>query len=519
MSVVPFLRLFELLLEEAAHRADALRIIPVVVADLRPYEELVAEIVRSSTGAYLSAERCAEGVIGTADPDLAAVLEALTITEGEAVRRVVIETTDARVAVRFAGSSGTLPLTTEGHRAFLGALSSLFSEELRKVPLGVLWFNEAPMDSNLQRVIWTFLTEQLEMHRIGELRTLVLLVQATLDHARHCEQPTSARFYVTADDCRVRHDLRADSVIISSLAKLERMPVIFLGAGFSHSSGLPLGDELRNQALRTLTDPTLSVEEQIRRFHAYVAQTGRLLPDEEHMDAETFAGRLTVERVLREELQHLGAARSRTLAFLRDKNDAALRAPGRAVRSLHRLLLSDRRVALATVNFDTLVESGREDRVEIFATRDEFARATDYIRRYREGTVAKKPLLKLHGTITNPDSVVANIETMQLGLPTEQREALRALLAPPEVAPWIYVGYSMRDYDVRNALLLEEFGKGTEEFWIAPFPDPSAARFARDHRTTIWARREPEPRAEFSQRAVTQTADVFFEQLLSHWGL
>lgn len=286
---------------------------------------------------------------------------------------------------------------------------------------------------------------------------------------------------------------------------------MFLGAGFSVSSGLPLGNKLRDEALGEFlnSDGSSSHSQLAEQFLNYIRDHRRFASqDEEEITVEEFRESLTLERVLREELhRHRDSATSPTLLALGQRNDEVVGSPEMAVRELYKIIKHNRSsLVLVTVNFDTLVEAGGG--VEVFASERDFDRFSSYLKQYREkgGSV---PLLKLHGTLQDLDTVVVTVDQTAEGLATSKVRALRELIDPNQPVQWAYIGYSARDPDVTGILGLAEFREGIEESWVSPFPDPSARHFFDGHR--------PNPGRTFWQRSITETADEFMRQLSSIW--
>ncbi len=200
---------------------------------------------------------------------------------------------------------------------------------------------------------------------------------------------------------------------------------------------------------------------------------------------------------------------SPTIAALKDKNDAAVRAPGRAVEAIWELIHGGHQLVVVTVNFDTLVEHRGATKVFSGEDFDEFSSYLDgYITRGGE-----VPVLKLHGTIGTPETIIGTVDQYAMGLALPKARALRKLLAAVDGRPtrWVYVGYSMRDPDVTNILGGREFGEGLDEMWVSPFPISTARRFSEE-------RRHFGNGPDFWQRSITVTADAFFSELSRAWS-
>ncbi|HEX5759582.1 MAG TPA: SIR2 family protein [Thermoanaerobaculia bacterium] len=243
------------------------------------------------------------------------------------------------------------------------------------------------------------------------------------------------------------------------------------------------------------------------QFHEWVAShEGWLTESETAMRADEFARQLTLEQVIRIE-KRVGDG-LRTLQEFRVHHDDVIRSPGGAARNLaHVLARMAGRVIVIEVNFDRLVEQLCRVPTRVFFSDAHFETAAEYVRQYGAGTETAIPVLKLHGSIEEPDTCVVSDEQMQQGVGQGKLNSLRAVLQEPPL--WIYVGASMRDRDLRYFYRSEEFAKGVEELWVSPYLDVSVADVARD-RAALWEKPE---RAWISDHLVTETADAFFQDL------
>jgi len=165
------------------------------------------------------------------------------------------------------------------------------------------------------------------------------------------------------------------------------------------------------------------------------------------------------------------------------------------------------------VNFDTLIEM--DGGVRVFASDHEFGACEQYLKDYVHfgGDV---PLLKLHGTIERPETVIINSDTIALGLSLPKQRALTALanlasgLAGGGPATWAYVGCSMRDKDINPVIGLPNVAQLLNESWTGPFHATTVGQFIASHRPLYG----PDG---LTQRSITETADVFFEVLEGAW--
>jgi len=509
--------MFDLILTYDQGMGGVPKIVPVII-DEPASDDLIAAIAAKSNGTYLKAANFVDGAAAdVVNEGLARLVREATVDRaGHKTLVPVVSLAGGRARVDLSGvDSPEGEDENPGFKEFRGVLTSLFSNSLLGQRLVVLAYDETEMDPDVARAARLLLCRQIEQQTLGDVRTLVVLIRGRMDYDEHCSGLyCSARYHLSRDLCRVRHSLETDRFRIRvAAASHERPTVLFLGAGFSVSSGVPLADGVKNEALRRLmgsdSDPAGLAEE----FREFLRESKRFLPGEEELDRDAFATRLTLERVLREEFNHYDRDHSPTLRALAQSNDVAIGRPGSAVKELGKLLASDRRLVVVTVNQDTLVERTHPGEVELFVTEEDFAdRWPAYYEEYRTKG-GKVPLLKLHGTVEMPASVVASVDLTLGGLPESRRQAL-ARLADAQRPPWIYVGYSMRDFDVNGLLGEAGFATRVDESWVAPFPEAHVKGFVGQHRLGLWNERHA---ASFDDRMITQTSDVFMKELAAVW--
>lgn len=511
--VLPTLELALSLVEEAdASPEDELTIVPVVAEDLQ--EGVLRSIIEAAGGAYLDASVAAPGVVGRPDDHLAAfVSSGLLIPRPSGDVHASVEFRDGRAEVALDVGDGS-EAVTPAYVGLRGAITALFSEELRSVRLAVLTYDESVMERALAEGLGLFLCQSLAGQTLGDVRLLVVLIRNHIDYQRHCARRiASVQYHVTATKCRRRGRRQDNLPVITRTVVKDRTTVLFLGAGFSASSGIPVAQELRQVALRKLLTSDSPPERLIEDFRQFLRNKNRLLLREETMSSRAFAAQLTLERVLREEFYLQGGPeKSPTLEEVAARSASALGRPGTAVTELLRTLSVVPRLILVTVNFDTVLESLAGERVRVFVEEDEFREFPSYLNEYiRDG--GRVPLLKLHGTIANPLSLVATLEQTVEGLPKVKDDAIRAILPNEGRVPWIYVGYSMRDTDLIPLLATELFGQHTDESWVAPFPEESIREFVQLSRSNCWSQ---QPSLE--ARMITEVADDFMREFASRWA-
>ncbi len=294
--------------------------------------------------------------------------------------------------------------------------------------------------------------------------------------------------------------------------------MLFLGAGSSASARMPLGNDVRDYALEQFFSRSvpLPITELPDLFHQWVPENDRLLASEEGLDSLAFASRPTLERVLREEFRH-GREESPTLRYLLEKNDNAIeRKETQVRRALPTIIKNPHGLVIVTVNFDTILEDELGESVRVFASPEDFPSAKDYLDHYLSSErKTRVPVLKLHGSLNLTKTIVADVDTRSLGLPSGAAEALQRLRGEPsQRTPWVYIGASMRDPDITQVIGSGEFADGLDEWWVSPFPDPAVFPFVDDCRAARW---QNAARAGLHERQITETADTFLTALAKEW--
>lgn len=185
--------------------------------------------------------------------------------------------------------------------------------------------------------------------------------------------------------------------------------------------------------------------------------------------------------------------------------------PGR--QALRQLMAVLPRLVIATINFDRLIEDDLSIAHELVSTSAGMATSRDLIVGRLAGTSASIPILKLHGTIDSPSTLVADTDKTDYGLPDETAATLDAMLrADAEPLTWVWVGCSMRDVDLRSWLRRKDGVTELREWWVDPLPSQSLFEYARYVRASSWASRD----LTLRDRLVTESADEFLPVLLTH---
>lgn len=422
---------------------------------------------------------------------------------------------DARyVAATTASAAAPVPSSKD---PVLAIVRALCSQRLSQHQLAVIVYDEDELDVGQKDAVWR-LSAHLRGLTIGSLRTLVILAGASVNLARHVQHETGFRLARQAGQLITRHPPRSLNAAVADIVRSAAPFVgLFLGAGFSASSGLALGNSLRDAALRDLDQSAAGAgpHELACDFYRWLGSQDRLLDSERGVNIDKLAAELTLERVLREEFRSFAGEDPPTLARFAQECGAAKSRIGGAPVALARMLATPRRLVLCTVNFDELIETAAPGRCRVFATDDDFHAAADHLDDYLAGGTDEAPLWKLHGTISNIDSCVASDDQTLIGLSDPKRAALEHVLgAATSPVPWFYVGASMRDTDLVPLLGQPEFVNGLREHWVLPHTIDTVRTFVDQHRTERWdANKLP----KFEERLITETADAFLSVLSDRW--
>ena len=346
------------------------------------------------------------------------------------------------------------------------------------------------LDERHAALLWD-LASEVTLFAPEALETLVVVACGWVQVSRHCDSIANAVRFVVRDDELIRRQPRRapDTRVNKVLQSADEPIVLFLGAGASASSKIPQGNSLRDQAIATLTSTSGSSEDLVQAFRQYLEDRPlRYMVGERDLTDTQFARSLTLERVLREEF-HEVAGRPRAEAatirsLVRSCGDALhWMPPGR--QALHELMAALPRLVVATVNFDELIEDKFALPHQIVASASEFASSQDLVADRLRGATDVVPILKVHGTIAQPDTIVADIDSTTRGLPRSIEGLLDVITATCTRVTWVWVGCSMRDLDLR-AWLRRQRSNALTEYWVDPLPPASVMDYVREVRAAEW---------------------------------
>jgi SIR2-like domain len=372
----------------------------------------------------------------------------------------------------------------------------------------------APTDPKRRELLWNLLTiNPIDLAIKGESTTLAPILGADLDPETDYLRTPAIR-YVVRWDRVIRRSSVNQTYAIKAIANLDDRPlVLFLGAGASASAGIPLGNTYRDLALEGLVGRHEDEQAAAEAFFDLLHERQHFLLGETE-SRTTFASELTFERVLLETFSDLGF-RPRTDSpviqeLIKDcKSALDYVRPGRkAIRELAAKL--PRRLIIMTVNFDRLVEEDLGVDCSVYYRPEHYQERLDDLVSYIGGDASKPvPILKLHGSIEDPESLIATIDTTSAGLHEDVLNALnRVLEKAGRPLTWVWIGCSMRDRDM-NLWLGGLAANALDEWWVDPLPGKSLDDFFVTHRASRWSAKGQ----QLSDRLIIDSADGFLREL------
>lgn len=502
------LRVFDKLLA-ARERASTSLALPIVHDALGPEEDVLQAMASAFDGTYIPAQGRPAGAEGPLNRALARV--ARTSFERERLP-LTIEESNGRIVASFDDH----PSPTGGLETALRLVEVLVSGEIDR-DLAIVSYPLSGLDSAVAGVLWELCGLAVLNNPPSSLRLFAPIAIGEVDVDRHCLPNNPVRLAVQQKRLIQRGDAHDLEDALRTLLLNRNQPIVlFLGAGASASAGIRMGDSIRDEALQHLVGPHPTPERRVEAFREYLESKGRWRIGERDLPVSQFASQLTLERVLREAFHRLGG-RSRDLLPIIDrlKRECATALnrtpPGR--RALWSMIDKLPRLVVATVNFDQLVEVGLAAPHETIVTPDKFEQNIGLITDRVCGRTDTLPILKLHGSIEDSQTLVVDIDTTELGLPPKITSALDSLVDTVDGAlTWVWIGCSMRDADLRLWLGTKGAVEDLHEWWVDPLPSESLFAYARAVREAQWAGKDPRLR----DRLVTETSDVFLERLDHH---
>lgn len=500
------------------------QVIPVVVEDLGLLTETLAPALRDLGAVVLDVGKiAAEGSGGTISDEgreaaIAAALE--TAGAGGPRRPEFAEDANGRRRAFWPGELESGSTEPAPHPLLGLAVASIDSRLPTAGRIAVVSYREAGLESFEKELAWDYVCRVLPQDLPEAVEHLVVLVGAERPLEHHLTGEPSLRWCTQGDQVVKRNLAQTNAQLTGRLlGSTDQHLVLFCAAGFSACMGMPLGNEMRDFALRELLPMCSAVPawELPGHFYALMEDQEGLLELERGRDPAELAAELTFERVLFEELRSFSP--SPTLAELQRREGEALAAiPKGPVRHLRSMLGGSRKLIIVTVNFDRLIEGGEEE-VEVFADEESFARCVGYIDGYLAGSAdaPRVPLLKIHGSFSEQTTLVATIEQTLRGLSAAKAESLERVCRPAGAGrvPFVYVGSSMRDLDVTRQLSQRIYAERLDERWVMPLPAASVTDFIENHRRAVWS--GVGTQGGLQERLISWTATEFLERLAEGW--
>lgn len=502
-----------------ASPSGAITVVPVIVDNLSAAIPVLSSLCEITDGILLDVDEpnLQAPVLATTDSVRRAAVSASLRSAPVGKRSVVlVDQADGKTDVEFRDPPGG-GSPSPGERTVLGLARAVIHRDLDIHQLGIIVYRDTRVEYPFRRAIWNLAVKQLANMPHATLRTLVFVAESPIQIELHCQRRTGFRLAIDGERLLRRHGDDDLTAWASRIATSTEAFVVFLGAGFSASSRLPLGNRLRDSAIRRLlatgdTDPIPS-DELARRFRDWIAgKPGWMTDSERRLTPLEYIGQLTLEQVVRAEERFLSSLP--TLDEFKADHDSVLSSPGPAVRDLASILpRATGRVILAAVNFDLMVETHSPVPLRTFSSDADFEDAGEYIERYLSGSESHIPLLKFHGSIDRFDTCVVSAEQTEMGVSDGKLKALRSLYSTsPRLL--IYVGMSMRDRDLLRVFNDSDFARGIDEVWVSPYLVESVEDYARQ-RTSFWERRRFRT---IDERLISETADGFMSALNFAWS-
>ena len=500
------------LVNELAEPTDTVRpaLLHTVHDNLATDEAIIEAFVARHQGRYVACSTEANELIAAPGAPRAAFLTPLQLLCENRKMPIEVHQEDDSFTLsstRFAGNTGASV-------TILNVLTVLLSSQMDQ-PLVVLSYELSSLDEATAQLLWDA-CGLLQTYAPQTLAAFVPIAAGPLNVPTHCNPTNGARFVIRDGQFFWRDRRPASQDTLTDILRDITQPIVlFLGAGASASSRMPDGNRVRDFALAALTGESDDPDRAIALFRDYLTTHGQWLPGERDIPEATWARDLTLERVMREEFRRLnGTSRgeSRTVIKLRHDADNALERSPAGREALWELAELLPRLVIATVNFDQLIEIGMRAEHVVVASPEEFETHRTLVIERLAGTATQIPILKVHGTIDRPETIIADIESTSGGLPRKIADTLTAMTDSQDYLTWVWVGCSMRDVDISLWLGTLDGSTQVKEFWVDPLPPPSVTRYAQQRRRWDWAKL----RSTLRDRQITETSDVFLVELLKH---
>jgi hypothetical protein len=486
-------------------------VLPVVHDALEPDRPVVEATVARYDGVVLRGDDYFEPALGNPPAEFVEIVRATCERHGLNIE-VILDGGTVHVRAPNEGTPNP-PL-----RSLLRVCELLLSDAARQNDLVVVSIPTQGLEDRRLALLWELAVIQIPPHLPATVRAFVPIWEGSVDVRRHCTGTPSMRYAVQSGRLVARRggEVALDAGVARILRARDQPLVLFLGAGFSRSARLPLGDAVRDDAIADVLGRPLGSDGLHEAFRRWVIDQDRLMEGEESTSAEVFSARLTLERVLREEFHNLreeGRQRdeSRTVQRLQaDCRQALERVPDARV-ALRRLAAALPRLIVLTVNFDRLIEHELGVECRVFAAPGEFADGVEAVAARLSVDGGPLPVVKLHGDIERPDTIVADVDQTRFGLPADARQLLDTIVERSGIpVPWVWLGCSMRDLDVDEWSRDQNGHRDLFEWWVDPLPGPTLNSYWQRFRRKDQYERDIDYER---QRLLPETGDRFLTAL------
>jgi hypothetical protein len=512
----PGLRLLtDLIADHRTDRGERLLLVPCLHEELEKDIHLLQAGAQRCGGALFflnSSDDEWEPPKGPISRDRAALVEGMLKAAGDALpTKIVVEQVGEEIRVRLDGDNKPAEPSLSPILRAAAVIASSAYDEFDLILMAAML---APTDPKRRELLWNLLTiNPIDLAIKGEPTTIAPILGTDLD-AETDYLRTPAIRYVVRWDRVIRRSSVNQTHSIKTIARLNDHPlVLFLGAGASASAGIPLGNTYRDLALEGLVGRHEDGRAAAEAFFDLLHERRHFLPGETE-SRSLFASGLTLERVLLETFNDLGfRPRSDSPVIQELIKDCASALdyvrPGR--KSLRELAAKMRgRLIIMTVNFDQLAEVDLGVDCSVYYRPEHYRERLGELVSYVHGDASKPlPILKLHGSIEDPASLIATIDTTSAGLHEDVRNALNCVLeAAEKTLSWVWIGCSMRDRDM-NLWLGGLAANALDEWWVDPLPGKALDDFFAEHRAPRWSARGQ----QLTDRLIIDSADGFLRAL------
>jgi SIR2-like domain len=449
---------------------------------------------------------------GPISRDRIALVEGMFEAAGDALpTKVIVEQIGEGIRVRLDGDNKPVEPSLS---SILRAAAVIASSAYDEFDLVLMAAMVAPTDPRRHELLWNLLTiNPIDLAIKGESTTLVPILGADLDPQTDYLRTPAIRYVVRWDRVIRRSSVNQAHAIKTIASVNDRPLVLFLGAGASASAGIPLGNRYRDLALGGLVGRHEAGQTAAEAFFDLLYERQHFLLGETE-SRTVFASELTLERVLLETFSDLGFRPRTDAPVIRELIADCASAldyvrPGRkAIRELATKLPG--RLIIVTVNFDQLVEEDLGVDCSVYYRPEHYRERLDELVSYVGGDSSKPvPILKLHGSIENPESLIATIDTTSAGFHEDVLDALNHVLeAAGRPLSWVWIGCSMRDRDM-NLWLGGLAANALDEWWVDPLPGKALDDFFAMHRASRWSAKGQ----KLSDRLIIDSADGFLRAL------